>query len=144
MVPIRLKLEIIYQKGIILYPNVNKRIIAIAAKDVIIPLTKASSGFSRQLFIDSRSFNLQSFAISLRYATRLGLWQSWADTECIKYGIMQVGSLSIWQKWYATTSLARISIEFDIEVAEMWKKYVVTGHWYCYLIKFNGICLFDL
>ena len=73
MVPIRLKLEIIYQKGIILYPNVNKRIIAIAAKDVIIPLTKASSGFSRQLFIDSRSFNLESFAISLRYATRLGL-----------------------------------------------------------------------
>ena len=108
--------------------------IAIAAKDVIIPLTKASSGFSRQLFIDNRSFNLESFAISLRYATRLGLWQSWADTECIKYGIMQVGSLSIWQKWYATTSLARISIEFDIEVAEMWKKYVVTGHWYCYLI----------
>ena len=75
MVPIRLKLEIIYQKGIILYPNVNdiKEVIAIAAKDVIIPLTKASSGFSRQLFIDSRSFNLESFAINLRYATRLGL-----------------------------------------------------------------------
>ena len=54
-------------------------------------------------------------------ATQFASWgqrESWAARLWTNSGIKQVGSSSSWQKWNATTSLARMSIQFDMQGAK--------------------------